>query len=69
MAVTCRPGTFGSCAAPVRQAEAGEDEVGAGEDEDEDEGAREGEGEAERPATVGVRLVGWLAADVAADVG
>jgi hypothetical protein len=62
MAVTCRPDTFGSVAAPLRHATAGAGDPGAGEVEGEREGLGEG------PAAVGVRPVGRLAADVAEEV-
>jgi len=59
MAVTCRPDTFGSRAAPLRHAKPGAGDSDAGEVESEGEGVGEG------PAAVGVRLAGRLAADAA----
>ena len=57
MAVTCRPDTFGGCAAPVRHAKAGAGEAGAGEAGAGEAGAGEaGVGDAEDPAAAGPGL-------------
>ena len=56
MAVTCRPDTFGSCAAPLGHAGAGEGDTEEGD-------------EVDGSTTAGVRPVGDVAWDVAPEVG